>query len=131
MGPGCFFHAACQTNAVRVWKQGGYRVWLERQENRENAHRLADDAGELADAGPVAEHFARVLSVRYFACFARWTSAPTGANRRELATLHTLCEDVTQLRRGEHSAARLQLEREEQAWRSRSGVAEVLRIFLT
>jgi hypothetical protein len=116
---------------LTLWRQGGYRVWLARQEDRESAQRLAADAAELAEAGPVAEHFARVLSVRYAAFFARWNGDPASVNRRELATLHTLCEDVTQLRRGEHSAARLQLEREEQAWRSRSGEAEVLRVFLS
>ncbi len=115
---------------LTVWKQGGHRIWLARQEDLEIARDQAGDAAELAAAGPVADNLSRVLIARYAAFFARWNGDPASVNRRELATLHTLCEDVTQLRRGEHSAARLQLERQEQAWRSRSGETEALRIFL-
>ena len=97
----------------------------------EQARELDADAGELATtAGPVADNFARMLVARYAAVFTQWSGDPSKINQRELTTLHTLCEDVTQLRRGEHSAARLQLEREAQAWRNRSAEDEALNIFL-
>jgi hypothetical protein len=96
------------------WKQGGYRDWLARQEALEQARELAADASELAAAtdGLLADHLATVVTARYAAALAGWNGEATEEFRRKLRALRGLCQDIVELRRGDHSAARLELERE-------------------
>jgi hypothetical protein len=96
------------------WKRGGYRDWVTRQEALEQARELAADAAELAAAteGLLADHLATVVTARYASALAGWNGEATEEFRRKLRALRALCQDIVELRRGDHSAARLQLERE-------------------
>ncbi len=92
------------------WKQGGYRDWLTLQEAREVTARLDE---ELADCGaaegqPLSETLARWLSVRY-ALATRRLVETEGPEQWRL--LRELCGDVVELRRGDHNARRLEIDR--------------------
>lgn len=94
------------------WKQGGFRDWLTRQESLNCARELAGDAAELTSAagGSLADHLAVVLSARYAALVSGWNGELNEAFRRELRALRSLCQDIVELRRGDHFAERLRLE---------------------
>jgi hypothetical protein len=96
------------------WKAGGYRDWLARQETLAQARDLAADASELAQAteGRLTDHLATVLAARYAAALVGWNGELTGEFRGKLRALHGLCQDIVELRRGDHSGARLNLERD-------------------
>jgi hypothetical protein len=96
------------------WKAGGYRDWLARQETLSQARELAADAKELTAAtdGKLTDHLATVLAARYAAALAGWDGEVTEEFRRKLRTLRSLCQDIVELRRGDHSGARLNLEQE-------------------
>jgi hypothetical protein len=96
------------------WKQGGYCDWLARQDALTQVRELAADAEELAGAteGMLVEHLATVLAARYAAALADWQGEPTDEFRRKLRSLRSLCQDIVELRRGDHSAARLKIEQE-------------------
>lgn len=93
------------------WKQGGYRDWVLQQEALEMAERLGEDAAEWDTKGrpPVTETLARWVAGRY--TLATRMVAETGG-AQGWGLLRELCSDIVALRRGEHSAARLQLDRE-------------------
>ena len=93
------------------WKTGGYREWQAQQEALERAGELASSASELTQtAGALADHLAVVLTTRYAAVLAEWDGDPEGDVGRKLRVLRALCQDVVELRRGDHSAARLKIE---------------------
>jgi hypothetical protein len=96
------------------WNQGGYRDWLARQDALTQVRELAADAGELARAtdGALVEHLATILAARYAAALADWQGEPTAESRRQFRALRSLCQDIVELRRGDHSAARLRIEQE-------------------
>ena len=60
----------------------------------------------------MTDHLATVLAVRYAALLQGWNGELTDAFRRELRTLHGMCQDFVELRRGDHSGARLKMEQE-------------------
>ena len=90
------------------------RDWLARQETLAQARELAADAKELTAAtdGRLTDHLATVLAARYAAALAGWDGEVTDEFRRKLRTLRGLCQDIVELRRGDHSGARLNLEQE-------------------
>jgi hypothetical protein len=96
------------------WKAGGYREWLARQEALSQARELVADARELTEAtdGRLTDHLATVLAARYAAALAGWDGEVTEEFRRKLRALRGLCQDIVELRRGDHSGARLNLEQE-------------------
>ena len=96
------------------WKSGGYRDWLTRQEALSQARDLAADSNELAEAteGRLTDHLATVLAARYAAALAGWNGEVTEEFGGKLRTLRSLCQDIVELRRGDHSGARLNMERE-------------------
>ena len=96
------------------WKQGGYAEWLVQQEALAQVREMAADADELTEAadGILADHLATVLTARYAAALAGWNGEPTDETRRRLRWLRSLCQDIVELRRGDHSAARLKIEQE-------------------
>ena len=96
------------------WKAGGYRDWLARQETLSQARELAADAKELTAAtdGKLTDHLATVLAARYAAALAGWDGEVTDEFRRKLRALRGLCQDIVELRRGDHSGARLNMEQE-------------------
>jgi hypothetical protein len=96
------------------WKAGGYRDWLARQETLSQARELAADAKELTAAtdGKLTDHLATVLAAHYAAALAGWDGEVTDEFRRKLRMLRGLCQDIVELRRGDHSGARLNMEHE-------------------
>jgi hypothetical protein len=94
------------------WKQGGYQDWLARQETLACARELAGDAGELTAAadGSLADHLAVALSARYAKLVSGWNGEMDDSFRRQLRALRLLCQDIGELRRGDHFAERLRLE---------------------
>ncbi len=109
-----FAGRAISEQNLSEWKQGGHRDWLARQDALAQVRELAADAEELADAtdGALAEHLATVLTARYAAALADWPGEATDEFRRKLRSLRGLCQDIVELRRGDHSAARLKIEQE-------------------
>jgi len=93
------------------WKHGGYRDWLLQQEALEVAVRLWEEAGELAseDRPPLSDSLALCVTARY-AVACRDISTTAGPEGWRL--LRELCADLVKIRRGDHSAGRLELERE-------------------
>ena len=77
---------------------------------------MAAEAQELkaAAGGSVTDAVAAWLAPQYLLAAREKLESSTGAGRLEL--LRTFLHDWTLLRRGDHSAARLQLDREELDW---------------
>jgi hypothetical protein len=96
------------------WRAGGFAEWQARQETLDQARELAADANEITAAtdGKLTDHLATVLAVRYAALLQGWNGELTEEFRRELRTLHAMCQDFVELRRGDHSGARLKMEQE-------------------
>ena len=93
------------------WKKRGYRDWLAHQEALELAEKLAADVVDLHAAGraPLTDTLAVWLSSRYAVATRRVVQAKDTESWR---LLREMCADVVELRRGDHSAQRLLLERE-------------------
>jgi hypothetical protein len=94
------------------WKRGGYRDWQAQQEAMEVAARLGEDAAEWNETGrpPLTETLALWTAARYAVATRRVaeTEGPEGWR-----LLRELCADLVELRRGDHSAERLRMEREQ------------------
>ena len=99
---------------ISEWRKGGYPEWQARQETLCQARELAADAKELTAAtdGKLTDHLATVLAARYVAALAGWDGEVSEEFRRKLRLLRGLCQDIVELRRGDHSGARLNLEQE-------------------
>ncbi len=93
------------------WKQGGYRDWQAQQEAMEIAGRLGEDAAEWTGEGraPLTDTLAHFLVARYAVAARR--IAETGG-REGWRLLREMCSDIVELRKGDHSAERLQIEHE-------------------
>src|SRR6266542_3971499 len=93
------------------WKQGGYRDWQAQQEALEIAGRLGEDAAEWAreDRAPLTDTVAHWLAARYAVATRR--VAETGG-REGWRLLREKCGDVVELRKGDHSAERLRIDRQ-------------------
>ena len=113
------------------WKSGGHQDWLARQETLACARELAAEAGELAEAadGSLADHLATVLAARYASALSGWNGEVTDEFRRRLRALRGLCQDIVELRRGDHSGARLNLEQERRAREQEKTEEEVVAHF--
>ncbi len=96
------------------WRAGGFKEWQVRQETLDQTRELAADAAEITAAtdGRLTDHLATVLAARYASALSGWNGQVTEEFRRELRALRGLCQDIVELRRGDHSGARLSLERE-------------------
>jgi hypothetical protein len=97
------------------WRQGGYRDWEAQQEALELAERLTEDSAELQTEGrpPLTDTLALWLAARYAVVTRHVSQAEGPAGWR---ALRELCADIVELRRGDHSAERLRLEREQLEW---------------
>jgi len=93
------------------WKQRGYRDWLAKQEALEIAERLREDATEWnAEGRPsLTNTLPFWLQARY--ALATRRVAETGG-REGWRLLREMCGDIVELRKGDHTAERLQIERE-------------------
>ena len=96
------------------WRAGGFAEWQARQETLDQARELAADAQEITAAtdGRLTDHLATVLAVRYASALAGWNGEVTDEFRHKLRALRGLCQDIVELRRGDHSGARLKMEQE-------------------
>lgn len=96
------------------WRAGGFAEWQARRETLAQARELAADATELASAteGRLTDHLATVLAARYASALAGWNGKVTELFRKKLRALRGLCQDIVELRRGDHSGARLKMEQE-------------------
>ena len=96
------------------WRAGGFAEWQARQETLDQARELAAEAGEITAVtdGRLTDHLATVLAARYASALTGWNGAGTEEFRRKLRALRGLCQDIVELRRGDHGGARLQMERE-------------------
>lgn len=96
------------------WRIGGFAAWQARRETLEQARDLMGEAAELAAAteGKLTDHLATVLAARYASALAGWNGEVTEELRRKLRALRGLCQDIVELRRGDHSGARLKMEQE-------------------
>jgi hypothetical protein len=113
------------------WKIRSHPQWLARQESLAHASELAADAKELGEAtdGKLTDHLATVLAARYATALVEWDGEVTEEFRRKLRALRGLCQDVVELRRGDHSGARLNMERERLDRETEKTEAEVLEHF--
>src|SRR6266446_1830082 len=102
---------AIREQNLSEWKQGGYRDWLAKQEALEIAERLGEDATEwnAEGRGSLTDTLAFWLVARY--ALATRRVAETGG-REGWRLLREMCGDIVALRKGDHTAERLQIERE-------------------
>ena len=109
-----FGGVAISKQNLSEWRAGGFAELQVRQETLDQARELAADANEITAAtdGRLTDHLATVLAVRYAALLQGWNGELTEEFRRELRTLHGMCQDFVELRRGDHSGARLKMEQE-------------------
>jgi hypothetical protein len=109
-----FGGCAISKQNLSEWRAGGFSEWQARQETLAQARELAADADEITAAtdGRLTDHLATVVAARYAAALAGWNGEVTDEFRRKLRALRGLCQDIVELRRGDHSAQRLRMERE-------------------
>ncbi len=114
---------------ISEWRKGGYRDWLAKQEALELAAQLGEDAAELNVEGrpPLTDTLALWLAARY-AVTTRQVAAAEGAEGWRL--LRELCADIVELRRGDHSAAKLRLEQDRLKQAREQTEEEVIEFFL-
>ena len=67
---------------------------------------------ETATEGRLTDHLATVLGARYASALARWDGETTDEFHQKLKVLRGMCQDIVELRRGNHSGSRLKMERE-------------------
>jgi hypothetical protein len=113
------------------WRIGGFTEWQARQDMLEQTRELAADAREVnaVTDGKLADHLATVLAVRYAAALSGWNGEADENFRRKLRVLRGLCQDIVELRRGDHSGARLQMEQERLGREQEKTEAEVIEHF--
>jgi hypothetical protein len=113
------------------WRTGGFAEWQARQEMMADARELAADAAELqaVTGGQLTDHLATVLGARYASALAGWDGQPGEEFRQKLKVLRGMCQDIVELRRGDHSGARLQMDRERMEQKREKTDAEVVAQF--
>lgn len=89
------------------WRIGGFAAWQARRETLDQAQELA-----VATNGKLTDHLATVLAARYASALAGWNGEATEELRRKLRALRGICQDIVDLRRGDHRGARLKMEQE-------------------
>jgi hypothetical protein len=96
------------------WKQGGYNDWLRHQETRAWVRRLADESADLeGDAGDFS--VADWLSTPVAIVIGRWIlEAEAGEKNdpKQRAAFLAAARELTELRRCDHRAERLRIDRE-------------------
>jgi hypothetical protein len=109
-----FCSSAITKQNLYEWHIGGFAAWRARRETLAQARELMGEAAELAAAteGKLTDHLATVVAARYASVLAGWNGEVTEELRRKLRALRGLCQDIVELRRGDHSGARLKMEQE-------------------
>jgi len=100
---------------VSEWRQGGYAVWREQQAALEMAGPLAEELNKLAETN--GRLFTDAMAVWLTARYAVTARALEKAGSRADAVadwrrLRVMIRDIVMLRRGDHFAGRLKLDRE-------------------
>jgi hypothetical protein len=100
------------------WKKRGYRDWVAHQEALELAEKLAEEAidWDAKNRAPLTDTLALWLASRYAIATRRVVEAK---GTESWGILREMCADVVELRRGDHSAQRLFIERERAAAQAR------------
>lgn len=95
------------------WKLGGYVDWQKHQEDVALVCELAANADELTQAAgeSLVDKVSPLLVARYVAIL-RTLNTLTGEDADDWKVLRELSSDLVALRKGDHSAERLKLERE-------------------
>ncbi len=126
-----FDGAAISKQNLSEWRAGGFAEWQARQEALIQTRELSADVTELAAATDerLTDHLATVLAARYAAALTGWNGEVTEPFRRQLRALRGLTQDIVELRRGDHSGARLNLERERMEREREKTEAEVVAQF--
>ncbi len=96
------------------WRAGGFAEWQARQETLARASELTADAAEITTAtdGKLTDHLATVVAARYASALHGWNGEVTEPFRKQLRVLRGVCQDIVELRRGDHGGARLKMEQE-------------------
>jgi hypothetical protein len=98
---------------LHEWRHGGHAEWRRQQEARaimEQLHQEGNELTKMAD-GSVSNIMAQWLAARYVVGMKQrlgWNGDPTAAWEQ----LRECCHDVMALRRADHLAQRLELDRE-------------------
>ncbi|MGP8201234.1 MAG: tetratricopeptide repeat protein [Limisphaerales bacterium] len=94
------------------WKRGGYRDWETQQITLDEARRVMSEGGQLAKTGnkALADNLAVWLTGRYVVATRKLME--NGDDPAAWKMLRELCHDVVALRRGDHGAEWLRIERE-------------------
>jgi len=97
---------------LTAWRQGGFRDWETQQAVMAEAQRITSEGGELAQTGDgaLADKLAVWLVGRYVVATRQLLEKGNGPEAWKL--LRELCHDLVALRRGDHGAEWLRLERE-------------------
>jgi hypothetical protein len=111
------------------WRASGFAQWEARRELLEPPRALAADVQKppAATDGNWTDHLATLLAVRYAAALARWNGQADVPFRSNLRTLRALCQDIVQLRRGDHNIVRFKMEQDRRAFQqenTREALAE-------
>ena len=94
------------------WRSTGLLRWQTRQAALTDVLELEADAADLdaATSGRLADRLATILAGRYARLLKQWDGEVTEDFSKKLRTLRSLVQDVSHLRRWDHSAARVVLE---------------------
>jgi hypothetical protein len=100
------------------WRGSGFREWQMRREVQEAVPEMMAELKELqpADEESLSDKLARWAVVNFFMS-AQQKVDGTSDNEKRFKLLQTLCSDLSALRRGDHRAERLKLEREKAAFK--------------
>ncbi len=118
-----FAGRAVSAQNLSEWRQGGFAEWQRHQDSRGWVRTLAEQADELEEEAndvPLADQLAGPIAVALGRRLGELMAAETlgPEERRELLAL---ARELAQLRRGDHTAARVRLERE--AWEMKLAAA--------
>ena len=94
------------------WKQGGYRDWEAQQSALDEARRVMSEGLELAETGKkaLADNLAVWMLGRYVVATRKLLE--NGADPEAWKLTREICHDLVALRRGDHGAEWLRIERE-------------------
>jgi hypothetical protein len=99
-------------NNLSQWKKRSHRLWLLQQAALAESNQFIADSRALARAGEgaITDHLATFVAAQY--ALARHMLGDDQDERAHFKLLRSLCNDVVGLRRGDHNAERLRLQRQ-------------------
>lgn len=95
------------------WRQGGFQDWLALQERKVQLRLIDEQAEDLQGSvkSGLTDRLALLLTARYAEMVAELSGQLDMSKARDREKLRQLCEEVTALRRMDHGAERLRIER--------------------